>query len=42
MPLDLTTITVDTGPAFLLAGIILVGLMSVWGIRKVIKMMNRS
>jgi len=39
---DLTGIVVDTATPEDLAGIILGGLAVIWGIRKVIKIMNRS
>lgn len=35
-------ITVDTAPVFALATIIVTALAGVWGIRKVIKLVNRS
>ena len=39
---DLTGFTVDTASVDTLAGIVLVGLASMWGIRKLVKTINRS
>lgn len=34
--------SVDTSAVFTMAGVVLVGLVAMWGIRKVIKLTNRS
>jgi len=39
---DLTTFTVDTTSVDTMAGIVLAGLAGLWGIRKLIKTINRS
>ena len=39
---DLTGFTVDTASVDTLAGIVLVGLAGLWGIRKLVKVINRS
>jgi len=39
---DLTGFTVDYASAEVLAGIVLTGLAAMWGIRKLIKLTNRS
>lgn len=40
--LDLSSVTVDTTPVFTLAGIIVTAIASIWAIKKVIKLGNRS
>lgn len=40
--LDLSGVSVDVEPVFALASIILVAIGSIWGIKKVIKLANRS
>jgi prophage maintenance system killer protein len=40
--LDLSTVTVDTAPVFVLAVTIITALAAVWVIRKAIKLTNRS
>ena len=37
-----SNVQVDTTPIFTLAGIVLAALGSIWAVRKVIKLMNRS
>lgn len=39
---DLTGLTVDTATPEALAAIVLAGLAVIWGIRKLVKLMNRS
>jgi hypothetical protein len=39
---DLTSFTVDTASVDTMAGIVLAGLAGLWGIRKLIKTINRS
>ena len=39
---DLTSFTVDTTSVDTMAGIVLAGLAGLWGIRKLIKTINRS
>ena len=40
--IDLTTISLDMGPVFTIALTVLVALLSLWVVRKVIKLSNRS
>lgn len=40
--LDLTDVEVDTTPVFALATIVVVAIAGIWGIKKVIKLGNRS
>ena len=40
--LDLSTVTLDVSPVFTLAGIIISAIASIWAIKKVIKLANRS
>lgn len=40
--LDVTGVTVDSASAETVAGIVITGLAAMWGIRKVIKLINRS
>jgi len=40
--LDTSTIVLDMEPIYTLTGTILVGLSAIWGIRKLIKLVNRS
>ena len=40
--LDLSTVTLDVSPVFTLAGIIIAAIASIWAIKKVIKLANRS
>ena len=40
--LDLSSITIDTTPIFQLAGAIVAAIASIWAIKKVIKLGNRS
>lgn len=42
VPLDLSTLTVDTTSVTTLAGIVVAGLAGIWGLRKVVKFINRS
>lgn len=39
---DLTAVTVDTTSPEALAAVVLAGLAAIWGIRKLIKLINRS
>ncbi len=39
---DLTGVTVDTATVGTAAGIVITGLATLWGIRKLIKLFNRS
>ena len=39
---DLTSFTVDTGSVDTMAGLVLGGLAGLWGIRKLVKTINRS
>lgn len=39
---DLTGITLDTGSVLQLAGIVLVAIGAIWGIKKLVKLANRS
>lgn len=40
--LDLTAVTVDTAPVFVMAGIVITAIAGIWAIKKVIKLGNRS
>jgi len=40
--LDLSSVTIDTTPIFQLAGAIVAAIASIWAIKKVIKLGNRS
>lgn len=40
--LDLTGVTVDTAPVFTMATIVITAIASIWAIKKVIKLGNRS
>ena len=40
--LDLSSVTIDTSPVLTLAGIIVAAIASIWAIKKVIKLANRS
>lgn len=40
--IDLTGVTVDVATVETLIGIVLAGLVVIWGVRKVIKTVNRS
>lgn len=42
MPTDLTTISLNMEPVFIIAGIVLVALMAHWIVRKVILLAKRS
>lgn len=35
-------VTVDTAPVFVVAGIVLTAIGGIWGIKKVVKLLNRS
>lgn len=39
---DLTGVTVDTASVYTLAGTVLTGLGGLWGVRKLVKFINRS
>jgi len=40
--LDLSKVSIDTTPVFQLAGVIITAIASIWAIKKVIKLGNRS
>ena len=40
--MDLSNLSIDTTPVLTLAGIVLTAGASIWAVRKVIKLMNKS
>lgn len=40
--LDLSAITIDVTPVYQLAGIVIAAIASIWAIKKVVKLGNRS
>ena len=40
--IDLTAITMDMDPIFMIAGVVVIALSSIWAVRKIIKLANRS
>jgi hypothetical protein len=40
--LDLTGVTVNTADTYAVAAIVVAGIASIWGIKKVVKLLNRS
>jgi riboflavin synthase alpha subunit len=40
--IDLTGVAVDTADTFSVAAIVVTGIAAIWGIKKVVKLLNRS